>query len=62
MVSFQGAKVRELHYTLKLPYVYYYITKLCRLNEEVIKIITMKMLAALKMAKPEAGLNRRRPS
>jgi hypothetical protein len=30
------AQVRELHYTLKLPYVYYYITKLCRLNEEAI--------------------------
>jgi hypothetical protein len=48
-------------FIIKIPYVYDYITKLCRQQAEVIKITIMRMFATLDKAKPDIesirGLN-----
>jgi hypothetical protein len=53
--------VRELHMAFRIPYVYDYITKLCRPQAEVVQNYIMKMFATLDKAKPDIesirGLN-----
>jgi hypothetical protein len=44
--------VRDLHMAFKLPYMYDYITKLCRQEEQVIQKMEMQMFATLGKAKP----------
>jgi hypothetical protein len=44
--------VCELHTTFNIPYVYDFITKLCRQQAEVILNHDMKMFATLNKAKP----------
>jgi hypothetical protein len=43
--------VRDLHLAFKIPLVYDFITKLCRQQAEVIKIMTTKIFAPLGKAK-----------
>jgi hypothetical protein len=47
--------IRELNMAFKIPYVYDYITKLCRQQAEVIKIMIMRMFIILGKAKPDIG-------
>jgi hypothetical protein len=53
--------VHDMHVALQIPYVYDYITKLCRKQAEIIPIMKMKMYAILDKAKPHTenikGLN-----
>jgi hypothetical protein len=50
--------VRDLHLAFHIPYVYDYITKLCRQQAEVIQTIAMEMFATLDKAKPTTGNKR----
>jgi hypothetical protein len=53
--------VRELHKAFNSPYIYDYVTKLCRQQAELYKIMKMQMSALLGKAKPDTenirGLN-----
>jgi hypothetical protein len=61
LVIFGGAPVRELHMAFRAPYIYGYITKLCRQQAEVIHKKKIPMFATWEKAKPEPenvrGLN-----
>jgi hypothetical protein len=48
---FKDTSVCDLHVAFQIPYMYDYITKLCRQQAEVIQIKIMKMLATLAKAK-----------
>jgi hypothetical protein len=39
----------------RLPYIYYYITKLCRQQAKSYKIMKMQMFGTLDKAKPNTG-------
>jgi hypothetical protein len=45
--------VSDLHMAFKIPYVYDYITKLCRQQAKSYKIMIMRMFALLDKAKPD---------
>jgi hypothetical protein len=47
--------VRELHKAFNIPFIYDYITKLCRKKNKLYKIIKMQMSAILGKAKPDTG-------
>jgi hypothetical protein len=50
----RSTQVRELHTAFNIPYVYDFITKLCRQQAEVMMIMMiMKMLTTLDKAKPD---------
>jgi hypothetical protein len=53
--------VRDSHLAFKLPYVYDYITKLCRKKQKSYKTVILNIFATLDEAKPETenvrGLN-----
>jgi hypothetical protein len=46
---------RDLHTAFKLPYIYDYITKLCRQQAEVIQNVRMQIFTTLDKAKPDTG-------
>jgi hypothetical protein len=47
--------VRDMHVAFQIPYVSDFITKSCRQQAEVIKIMKTKMFAILDKAKPDTG-------
>jgi hypothetical protein len=53
--------VRDMHVAFQIPYICDYITKSCRQQSEVIKIMKMKMFVTLDKARPHTenirGLN-----
>jgi hypothetical protein len=48
--------VRDIHKYFHMPYVYDFITKLCRQQAESSKIMKMKMFATLDKAKPDTAV------
>jgi hypothetical protein len=47
--------VRDLHLAFKIPYVYDYITKLCRRRQKLSKITKIQMYVQLDKEKPGIG-------